>query len=318
MKEAAVHRLVCTIIGGILLVASTSPAVAQSQALNGQIEGTILDQNNAAVPSAVITVTNLDTGATRSVTSDESGVYRFPLLPLGTYRITAESASFKKFIREGIVLTTGQTATIDIGLQTGDVNEVVTVSADTSIADPGKTDVGRVMNTREVQNLPLINRNPLNFALLQANVNGRVRGGFLPPNINANGYLRRVSFLLDGNNNTQGDRGSQRFMFMSDTYVSEIQLVTNGFAAEFGNTPGLIMNIVTPWEQTRFTARSATVFVARPFIRARSFFRWLICLTINPIILRRQSAVRLSKTAGIFILVTKTERATIKRLPCGC
>ncbi len=113
-------------------------AKAQSQALNGQIEGTVLDQSNAAVPNAVITVTNIETGATRIVTTDESGVYRFPLLPLGTYRITAEAANFKKFIREGITLATGQIATVDIGLQTGDVKEVVTVSADTSVADAGK------------------------------------------------------------------------------------------------------------------------------------------------------------------------------------
>lgn len=160
---------------------------AQSQALNGQIEGTVLDQSNAAVPNATITVANIETGATRTVTTDESGVYRFPLLPLGTYRITAEAANFKKLVREGITLATGQTATIDIQLQTGDINEVVTVSSDTSVADAGKIDLGRVMNTREVQNLPLIPRNPYNFGLLQPNVTGRPSRGFAFPNINANG-----------------------------------------------------------------------------------------------------------------------------------
>ena len=192
-------------------------------------------------------------------------------MPLGTYRISAEAANFKKFIREGIILNTGQTATIDISLQTGDLKEVVTVSADTSVADAGKTDLGRVMNTREVQNFPLINRNPLNFGLFQANVNGRGRGGFVPPNINANGFARRVSFLLDGNTNNQGDRGSQRFMFVSETYISEIQLVTNGFAAEFGNTPGLIMNIVTPSGTNRFGGAVSYRF-RRPKFYSRPFF----------------------------------------------
>ncbi len=143
-------------------------------------------------------VTNIETGSTRTLTTDESGVFRFPLLPLGTYRIIAEAASFKKFIREGVTLTTGQTATIDIQLQTGDINEVVTVSLDTSVADAGKTDVGRVMNNRDVQNLPLISRNPYNFALLQTNVTGRPSRGFANPIINANGYLRRVNYLLEG------------------------------------------------------------------------------------------------------------------------
>ena len=111
------HLLNCVIALSLLLAVSAPLAFAQSQALNGQIEGTVLDQVNAAVPNAVITVTNIETGATRTVTTDQSGVYRFPLLPLGTYRITAEANNFKKLHREGITLTTGQIATVDLNLQ---------------------------------------------------------------------------------------------------------------------------------------------------------------------------------------------------------
>ncbi len=141
MKGKPPHILVFLIIAGILLSASMPSAFAQSQALNGQIEGTVSDQNNAAVSNAVITVTNIETGATRTVTTDESGIYRFPLLPLGTYHITAEAANFKKLVREGITLTTGQTATVDLDLPAGELREVVTVSSDTSVADAGKTDL---------------------------------------------------------------------------------------------------------------------------------------------------------------------------------
>ncbi|MEP6569535.1 MAG: TonB-dependent receptor [Acidobacteriota bacterium] len=253
------------------MLAVAPSAVAQSQALNGQIEGTLSDQNNAAVSNAIITATNIETGATRTVTTDESGVYRFPLLPLGTYRIIAGAANFKKFVREGITLATGQIATVDLKLEAGEIQEVVTVSTDTSVADAGKTDLGRVMNTREVQNLPLVPRNPYNFALLQANVTGRPSRGFANPTINANGYLRRTNFLLDGNTNTQGDRGSIRFLLISDTYVSEIQLVTNGFAAEFGNTPGLIMNVVTP-SGTNALDGAVAYRLRRPKFYSRPFF----------------------------------------------
>jgi hypothetical protein len=209
-------------------------------------------------------------GAARIVTTDESGVYRFPLLPLGTYRITAEAANFKKFIREGITLTTGQIATVDLNLETGDLQETVTISADTSVADAGKTDLGRVMNTREVQNLSLIPRNPYNFGLLQANVTGRPSRGFAFPNFNVNGYLRRVNYQLDGNTNTTYDRRI-RFMLISETYVSEIQLVTNGFAAEFGDTPGMIMNIVTP-SGTNALHGAVSYRVRRPSFYSRPYF----------------------------------------------
>ncbi len=218
----------------------------QSQAINGQIEGVVTDSAGAAVPNATVTVRNVESGAERTITTDASGAYRFPLLPLGAYRVTIESASFKRLVRDGITLTTGQTATVNAMLEAGGLSETVTVNLDSPIADPGKIDVGRVMNTRETQSLPLVSRNPYNYALLQANVTGRPNIEFGVPRINANGYTRRTNYQLDGNSNTQADRGGIRLMPISDTFVSEVQLVTNGFAAEFGGTPGLIMNAVTP------------------------------------------------------------------------
>lgn len=271
MKEAAFHLLLCSLIVSLLVFVSMPPTRAQSQALNGQIEGTVSDQTNAAVANAVITVTNIETGATRRVTTDESGVYRFPLLPLGTYRIAVEATNFKKAVREGVLLATGQTATVDFNLSVGEVQEVVTVSADTSIADAGKTDVSRVITGREVQNLPRVVPNPLNIAILQANVTGRSRPGYTFPFFNANGYLRRINFQLDGNTNTQGDRAAVRFMLISDVYASEVQLVTNGFAAEFGNTTGLILNVVTPAGTNKISG-AVSYRLRRPSFYSRPFF----------------------------------------------
>ncbi len=218
----------------------------QSQANNGQIEGVVTDPNGAAVPNATVVVRNVDSGAERTVVADSNGVYRIPLLPLGTYRVTVEGAGFKRLIREGIILTTGATASVNVTLETGGLEETVTITADAPIADPAKIDVGRVMNTREVQDLPLVSRNPYNFSLLQANVVGRPNTEFGVPRVSANGYARRTNFQLDGNVNTQANSSGLRLVPISETFVSEVQLVTNGFNAEFGNTPGLIMNNVTP------------------------------------------------------------------------
>lgn len=244
---------------------------AQSQALNGQIEGIITDAAGAAVPNASITVRNIETGTERQMTSDESGIYRAPLLPLGTYRITVEAPNFKRFVREGVTLTTGQTATVDLALEAGDVSATVTVTSDAPIADPAKIDVGRVMDTREVQNLPLVSRNPYNYSLLQANVTGRPNSEFGVPRINANGYARRTNYQLDGNNNTQVDRAGIRLLPISEIFVSEVQLVTNGFSAEFGNTPGLIMNAVTPSGTNGVHGSVSYRFRRTPFY-ARPFF----------------------------------------------
>jgi hypothetical protein len=264
-------RAVAAFIFATVLVSSASlSGFAQSQALNGQIEGTITDANGAIIPNASITILNIETGTVRTVTTDDSGVYRAPLLPLGTYRVTAEAPNFKKLVRDGITLTTGQTATVALTMEAGQVSEVVTISGDAPIADPAKIDLGRVMNSVEVHNLPLVSRNPYNFALLQSNVTGRPNVEFGVPRINANGYARRTNYQLDGNNNTQSDRSGIRLMPISELFISEVQLVTNGFAPEFGNTPGLIMNAITAAGTNSYHGHVGyrfrrTSFSARPF-----------------------------------------------------
>ena len=238
--------VVSSLVLSAVMAAGFISASAQSQALNGQIEGIVSDSAGAAVAGATVTVRNIETGSERSVSTDTSGLFRFPLLPLGSYRVTIEAQNFKRLVREGVTLTTGQVATINVSMEAGGLSETVTVNLDSPIADAGKIDVGRVMNMRETQNLPLVSRNPYNYALLQSNVTGRPNIEFGVPRINANGYTRRTNYQLDGNSNTQADRGGIRLMPISDTFISEVQLVTNGFAAEFGGTPGLIMNAVTP------------------------------------------------------------------------
>jgi hypothetical protein len=270
VKRKAFHILIGLIIAAMFWFTTLPLTFAQSQALNGQIEGAIADYDKAVVARVIVSVTNIETGATRTVTTDESGVYRFPLLPLGTYRITVETPNFKKLVREGVILAIGQTATINFSLEAGDISEVVTVAADSFVADAGKTDLGRVINAREARNLPLVALNPYNFVFLQTNVTGRPRGGFFFPNLNANGYLRRVNYQLDGNTNTSYHNRT-RFMQMSDVYVAEIQLVTSGFASEFGDTPGMIMNIVTP-SGTNAVHGSLSYRFRRPSFYSRPFF----------------------------------------------
>ena len=271
MQEAILKILLSAFTLGFALTASSPFALSQSQALNGQIEGAVFDQSNAPVSHAVVKLTNLETGFVGNITTDGTGKYRFSLLPLGTYRITVEAATFKKLVREGVILSAGETATVDLPMEIGEISEVVNVLLDASAADPGKTDLGRVMNFREVQNLPLLSRNVYNFAFLQANVTGSPSRGNVPPATNANGFLRRVNYLLDGNTNTQADRAGVRLMIISDVYVNEVPLITNGFAAEFGNTPGLIMNVVTP-SGTNELAGTISYRFRRPSFYSRPFF----------------------------------------------
>ena len=99
-----------------VLVALSAPtaAAAQAQAANGNIEGIVRDTTGAALPGVSVTVTNMDTGTARTSITNDEGVYRAILLPLGRYRIVAELQGFKTFEQQGITLSAGQTALINV------------------------------------------------------------------------------------------------------------------------------------------------------------------------------------------------------------
>src|SRR3954463_1135750 len=231
----------------IVLAAFIGPRVAsaQAQAANGNIEGTVRDTSGAALPGVMVTVTNMETGTSRTATTNQDGGYRAPLLPLGRYRVAAELQGFKTFEQQGISLSAGQTALINVELTVGNVAETITVTSESPVAQPGKIDLGRTIGEGEIRNLPLVSRNPYNFAFLQANVTGYENNEFGVPRINANGSQMHTNYQIDGNTNTEKDRAGLRMLPISEVLVREVKVVTNGFAPEFGQTTGMVYNAVT-------------------------------------------------------------------------
>jgi hypothetical protein len=254
-----------------LIIGLARPAAAQSQAINGSIEGTIHDNTGAILPGVTVTVTNTDTGAERVVITNEEGVYRAPLLPLGTYTVGAELQGFRKYEQKGITLSAGQVALINITLNVGNVSETVTVTGESPVAEPGKIDLGRTIGENEVRNLPLVSRNPYNFAFLQANVTGYENNEFGVPRINANGSQMHTNYQLDGNTNTEKDRAGLRLLPISEVLVREVKVITNGFAPEFGQTTGMVYNAITPSGTNALHGSASFRFKRNPF-SARPFF----------------------------------------------
>ena len=197
------RTIAATVFVALAVMAGSS--FGQSSAINATIEGVIQDASGGAVPGVAVTVVNTGTGLTRVVTTNEAGYYRAMLLPLGTYQVSAEIPGFTRFAQDGVVLTAGMTARVDVVLDLGQVRESVTVSADAPVVQPGKIELGRVLDSREIQNIPLVSRNPFNFALLQANVTGYENEEFGVPRINANGTQMRTNYQVDGNTITLAD-----------------------------------------------------------------------------------------------------------------
>ncbi len=227
------------------LCVGVSPAFGQSQAINGTIEGTVKDAEGGVLPGVTVTITNTDTGAVRVVTTNTSGVFRAPLLPLGTYKVELQMAGFAKRTRAGLTLTAGQIVVLNEILTVG-AQEQVTVTADSPAVDLAKTDQGRNLTEVEIKNLPNVARNPYNFALLEPGVTGFENEEFGVPRFAVNGQMLRVNFQIDGNTNTQKDRAGLRLMPISEVMIQEVQVVSAGYAPEFGQTTGMVYNAVTP------------------------------------------------------------------------
>jgi Carboxypeptidase regulatory-like domain/TonB dependent receptor len=255
----------------VLVVTGAARAFAQSQAVNGTIEGTVSDESGAALPGVSVTVSNLDTGDTRVVVSNEAGAYRAPLLPLGRYRVAAELQGFKKFEQQGLTISAGQSAVINVTLSVGSMAETVTVTSEAPIAEPGKIDLGRTIGENEIRNLPLVSRNPYNFAFLQANVTGYENNEFGVPRINANGSQMHTNYQIDGNTNTEKDRAGLRMLPISEVLVREVKVITNGFAPEFGQTTGMVYNAITQ-SGTNSMRGSASFRFKRNAMSSRPFF----------------------------------------------
>jgi hypothetical protein len=259
------HRMLVRLVLALALIAPAAPASAQSQAINGTIEGTVLDAQGGVLPGVTITVTNTDTGDQRVVVTADSGLFRAPLLTLGTYRLAAELQGFRMFEQTGIRLSAGMTAVINITLTVGAIAETITVTADSPIVDLGKIEQGRVLTEAEIKTLPLTSRNPYNFAVLQPGVTGFGNQEFGVPRITANGALVRVNYQIDGSNNTQKDRAGLRQMPMSEVMIREVKVVTTGYAPEFGQTMGLIYNAITPSGTNRLKGQSSYRLQRKPY-----------------------------------------------------
>ena len=146
---------------------SVSAALAQT---NGTIVGTVRDASGAVISGANVTVTNTQTNAIRTATSNQAGLYTFPALEPGPYTVKAEFKGFQTAIRDAVELQVQQTAQVDFALQPGNVHQTVEVSAATAMLTTDDTTVGTVIENKRIVDLPLNGRDFLQLISLSANV----------------------------------------------------------------------------------------------------------------------------------------------------
>ena len=194
------------------------------------------------------------------------------LLPLGRYRVVAELPGFKRFEQTNISLSVGETVVVNATLSVGAVNETITVSANVPALNTARIDIGHTMSDLEVHNLPLVARNPYNFALVQPGVTGYENQEFGVPRLAANGAAMRINYQIDGNTNTEKDRAGLRLLPMSEVMIQEVKVVTTGFAPEFGQAMGMVYNAVTPSGTNSYRGEGSYLFRRNPFSAFPFFF----------------------------------------------
>ena len=236
-------RALIVLYCALLLVA---PAAAQTT--TGEITGRVLDSAGLGVPGVTVTATNQATGLVRPTVTAGEGDYTIPLLPPGTYTVTAELTGFKKASAADITITVGMRRSLPFELQVGTLSETVQVSADSSIIETTRSDVAGVVTEREIASLPLLNRTFAGLSIVMPEA--RPVGNFDPTKTRIGNFAmsggdgRQLDVNVDGGDNKDNVVGSliQNFAYES---IQEFEVLQHRWTAESGRSVGGVVNVIT-------------------------------------------------------------------------
>ena len=245
-----------------LLWALTACLPLFAQEFRAGITGIVKDSQGALMPGVPIEAQNLATNEINRTTTNVTGYYAFPVLPIGTYRVTAAPPGFKKAIRDNLELRVGDQVQQDFTLEVGAVTDQVTVRAGTELLQTVVSDKGQVVGTENVSDTPSVGRNPYLLGVeptgvqfdIGANALSRsVRpfdaGNNVAESMSINGgQTGRSDLLLDGMTDTGVETGSSAtnmaFVPNQDA-VSEFRIETSNYDAQYGRTAGGTITVST-------------------------------------------------------------------------
>jgi hypothetical protein len=246
-KIFAFRTLIC-----LVLLILAVPGITRAQLVTAALRGAVTDPQGAAVSDAEVTITDMGTAFTRTVTASSDGVYNFPDLPLGSYRLRVSHPGFKAAEWTGIVLHVADSVVINVKLELGPVSEQVTVEASAIQVETTSGDLTGLIQGNQVQQLPLNGRNFMELVTLipgvapgeafSAQAKGVKGGSDLSI---SGGAVNANLWLVDGAHNN--DVGSNRtiLVFPSVDAIDEFKIERNSYSAEFGQSAGGQISIVT-------------------------------------------------------------------------
>jgi hypothetical protein len=236
-----------------LLGAVGAPA---AQETGGAISGTILDPQKAALPGVTVTLRNESTNAELTTVTNERGAFVHPFVPIGRYTLTASLQGFATLKRAAIEVRVGDRLTIDLTLQVGALTEEVTVAGGAPLLETTNAMRGQVIAREQVQDLPLLGRNPFSLAQLSPGVqytpslasrsNRPFDNGGMDNFQISGGRGFTNEFLLDGvpNTGTETNQPNNLSFVPSPDATAEFRVQTSIYDAQYGRTGGGVVNVV--------------------------------------------------------------------------
>ena len=244
-----------------------------AQGVRATIVGRVTDESGAIVPQTKITISNVGTNEARSVEAGDDGEFVIPQLMPGEYMVAAERPGFRRDLRRGVVLETGQQARIDIVLKVGAVTEQVEVTGAAPIVASENASIGNVVDQKKIVELPLNGRDYLQLAFLQPNVfapaqNSTLgfRGGL---NVAGNSEVAN-QYLLDGVDNNDETTNQPLHRPVLDS-VREFRVLTGTYSAEYGRQSGGQVIVTTKSGSNTFHG-AVWDFHRNSVLDARNFF----------------------------------------------
>jgi len=233
-----------------------------AQSNRGTMAGTVVDSTGAAVPEASVTATGSQTGAVYKTTTSATGAYRFADMQLGTYDVSASATGFKTTTQTGVLIQVSTTTALDIPLQTGGATETVTVAGDAPTIQTESSDIGTVVATRQIIDLPLalggqgVLRAPENFIFLTPGTSGGVFQAKI-----AGGQNFGNEIILDGASTARADSGSSFDQTApSVEALQEFKVTTSTVPAEYGRTSGGVESFATKSGTNAFHGTAFEIF----------------------------------------------------------
>ncbi|HVE59232.1 MAG TPA: carboxypeptidase regulatory-like domain-containing protein [Pyrinomonadaceae bacterium] len=257
---------------------------ASAQEVTGTIVGSVRDASGAVVPGATVTIadTQKDNITVRTLTTNDSGEFTAPNLAPGLYQITVTAANFKKTVQTGVKLDVGQRNSVDVTLEAGKIEEVVTVEADPVQVDLQSATNGTLINGDQVREIPINNRNWVQLVTLAPGVSNDLADQVYVGTTNPDGQANTVNISVNGARSSQNtftvdgaditDRGSNITIqaYPSLDSIGEFRVLRSLYPAEAGRSGGGQVNVVTRSGGKRFSG-SAFEFIRNEAFNANSF-----------------------------------------------